>query len=323
MGSHLNVNSVFVIAPTRYLLGVILRDVGFLKGEAGFDVFVGRRTMTELRCRFSDDMTLHGLAPSTQKVYLNAFEQLAAHYHRSPDQLTEQELRDYFTYLVKKRRIAQSTLKTYIFAIKLLYTKTLQKPWPTLKLLRPRTEVKLPVVLDPDEAKRLLAVECAPVARMCATVMYSCGLRISEALNLKVNDIDSQRMVLMVRRGKGNKDRQVPLPTRTLQLLRDYWRQYRPQTWLFVGPDDGPLAADSVRYFLKKACKKAKISKRVCTHTLRHSYATNLMARGVDVRVIQVLLGHRSLKTTTVYLHLTSSVMRPVQKTINELMADL
>jgi hypothetical protein len=140
MGSHLNVNSVFVIAPTRYLLGVILRDVGFLKGEAGFDVFVGRRTMTELRCRFSDDMTLHGLAPSTQKVYLNAFEQLAAHYHRSPDQLTEQELRDYFTYLVKKRRIAQSTLKTYIFAIKLLYTKTLQKPWPTLKLLRPRTE---------------------------------------------------------------------------------------------------------------------------------------------------------------------------------------
>lgn len=278
--------------------------------------------MSELRRRFLDDMTLHGLAPTTHKVYLNAVEQLAAHYQRSPDQLSEQELRDYFTYLVKTKCIAESTLKTYIFAIKFLYTKTLQKPWPTLKLLRARKREKLPVVLDPGEAKRLLAVERSPVARMCAIVMYSCGLRISEAINLKVSDIDSQRMVLVVR-GKGNKDRQVPLPQRTLQLLRDYWRQYRPATWLFASPEGGPLADHSVRYFLQKARKDAKIRKHVRTHTLRHSYATNLMARGVDVRVIQVLLGHRSLKTTTVYLHLTSSVMRPVQETINQLMADL
>lgn len=279
--------------------------------------------MTELRRRFLDDMTLHGLAPTTHKVYLNAVVQLAAHYHRSPDQLTEQELRDYFTYIVTKTQIAQSTLKTYIFAVKFLYTKTLQKPWPTLKLLRARTREKLPVVLDPDEAQRLLAVERSPVARMCATLMYSCGLRISEALNLQVSDIDSQRMVLIVRQGKGNKDRQVPLPQRTLQLLRAYWREYRPKTWLFVTPDGRPLPDHSVRYFLKKARQDAEIRKRVSAHTLRHSYATNLMARGVDVRVIQALLGHRSLKTTTVYLHLTSSVMRPVQEAINELMADL
>lgn len=279
--------------------------------------------MTQLRHRFLEDMTLHGLAPTTHKVYVNAVEQLAAHYGRSPDRLTEQQLRDYFTYLVKDKRIAQSTLKTYIFAIKFLYTKTLEKPWPTLKLLRARTREKLPVVLDPDEVKRLLAVERSPVARMCATVMYSCGLRNSEALHLKVNDIDSRRMVLLIRQGKGNKDRQVPLPERTLQLLRDYWRQYRPKTWLFAGADGGPLPDHSVRYYLKKARKDAGIRKRVSAHTLRHSYATNLMARGVDVRVIQVLLGHRSLKTTTVYLHLTSSVMRPVQETINALMADL
>lgn len=279
--------------------------------------------MTELRRRFLDDMTLHGLAPSTHEVYLNAVAQLAAHYGRSPDQLSEQELRDYFTYLVNQKRIAQSTLKTYIFAIKFLYTKTLQKPWPTLKLLRARTREKLPVVLDPEEARRLLAVERSPVARMCAIVMYSCGLRISEALKLKVSDVDSRRMVLIVQRGKGNKDRQVPLPERTLQLLRAYWRQYRPETWLFAGADGGPLPDHSVRYYLKKARKDAGIRKRVSAHTLRHSYATNLMARGVDVRVIQVLLGHRSLKTTTVYLHLTSSVMRPVQETINQLMADL
>lgn len=279
--------------------------------------------MTQLRHRFLEDMTLHGLAPTTHNVYLNAVEQLTAHYDRSPDQLSEQELRDYFTYLVQKKRIAQSTLKTYIFAIKFLYTKTLQRPWPTLKLLRARTREKLPVVLDPEEAQRLLSVKRSPVARMCAIVMYSCGLRISEALHLKVSDIDSRRMVLLIRQGKGNKDRQVPLPERTLQLLRDYWRQYRPETWLFPGTDSGPLADHSVRYYLKKACKDAEIRKQVSAHTLRHSYATNLMARGVDVRVIQVLLGHRSLKTTTVYLHLTSSVMRPVQETINALMADL
>jgi len=279
--------------------------------------------MTELRRRFVDDMTLHGLAPTTRDVYVNAVQQLAAHYHRSPDQLGEQELRDYFTYLINKKRLAASTLHTYIFAIKFLFTKTLQKPWPTLKLLRARKREKLPVVLDPDEAKRLLAVPRSPVARMCAIVMYCCGLRISEALNLKIDDVDSKRMVLIVRRGKGNKDRQVPLPMRTLELLRAYWREYQPKTWLFTTPDGRQLPDHSVRYFLKKAREDTGIRKSVSAHTLRHSYATNLMARGVDVRVIQVLLGHRSLKTTTVYLHLTSSVMRPVQETINALMADL
>jgi integrase/recombinase XerD len=279
--------------------------------------------MTELRRRFIDDMTLHGLAPATQNVYVNAVRQLAGCYRRSPDQLSEQELRDYFTYLIKQKRLASSTLRTQVFAIKFFYAKTLQKPWPTLKILRARRREKLPVVLDPAEAKRLLAVKRSPVARMCATVMYCCGLRISEALNLKVTDIDSQRMVVIVRGGKGNKDRHIPLPRRTLDLLRDYWRQYRPETWLFLTPDGRPLADHSVRYFLKKARQDSGIRKRVSCHTLRHSYATNLMARGVDVRVIQALLGHRSLKTTTVYLHMTSSVMKSVQEAINDLMADL
>jgi len=278
---------------------------------------------TELRTRFIDDMTLHGLAPTTQNVYVNAVGQLARRYGRSPDQLSEQELRDYFTYLIKEKRLASSTLRTQVFGIKFFYAKTLQKPWPTLKILRARRREKLPVVLDPAEAKRLLAVKRSPVARMCAILMYSCGLRISEALHLKVTDIDSQRMVVIVRSGKGNKDRHIPLPRRTLELLRDYWREYRPKTWLFVTPDGRPLADHSVRYFLKKARQDTGIRKRVSCHTLRHSYATNLMAKGVDVRVIQVLLGHRSLKTTTLYLHMTSSVMKSVQEALNDLMADL
>jgi integrase/recombinase XerD len=279
--------------------------------------------MTELRRRFMDDMTLHGLAPTTQKVYVNAVRRLAGRYRRSPDQLSEQELRDYFTYLIKQKRLASSTLRTQVFAIKFFYAKTLQKPWPTLKLLRARRQEKLPVVLDPAEAKRLLAVKRSPAARMCAILMYSCGLRISEALHLKLTDIDSQRMVVIVRGGKGNKDRHIPLARRTLEILRDYWREHRPKTWLFITPDGRPLADHSVRYYLKKARQDAGIRKRVSCHTLRHSYATNLMAKGADVRIIQVLLGHRSLKTTTLYLHMTSSVMKSVQKAINELMTDL
>jgi site-specific recombinase XerD len=153
--------------------------------------------------------------------------------------------------------------------------------------------------------------------------MYCCGLRISEALNLKVTDIDSKRMVVIVRGGKGNKDRHIPLPRRTLELLREYWREHRPTTWLFTTLDGRPMADHSVRYFLKKARKDAGIRKRISCHTLRHSYATNLMAKGADVRVIQVLLGHRSLKTTTLYLHMTSSVLKSIQDAINDLMADL
>ncbi len=279
--------------------------------------------MTELRRRFMDDMTLHGMAPTTQKVYVYAVKQLAAHYGRSPDQLSEQELRDYFLYLANEKRVASSTLRLQIFAVKFLYTRTLQRPWLTLKILRGRPQQKLPVVLDPKEAKRLLAVPRSPVARLCATLMYRCGLSISEALRLEVTDIDSQRMVVIVRGGKGNKDRHIPLPRRTLELLRAYWREYQPKTWLFTTPDGRPLADHSVRYLLKKAGEDCGISARVAGHTLRHSYATNLMAQGVDVRVIQVLLGHRSLKTTTLYLHMTSSVMRSVQDSINDLMGDL
>jgi integrase/recombinase XerD len=279
--------------------------------------------MTELRNRMIADMKLHGLAPGTQKVYVKAVQRLAGHYHRAPDQLSEQELREYFTYLVDKKQVPSSTLRTEIFGVKFLFDKTLQRPWPTLKFLRARRRAKLPVVLDREEAHRLIGLIRCPTVRICATMMYSCGLRISEALGLEVRDIDSQRMVVVVRAGKGNKDRHVPLPRRTLELLRDYWRAYRPQTRLLITKDGRPLADHRVRYFLKKALKQSGIRKPVSCHTLRHSYATNLMAQGVDVRAIQCLLGHRSLKTTTLYLHMTQSVIQSVQDAVNELMADL
>ena len=279
--------------------------------------------MTELRRRMMADMQLHGLAPGTQKVYVKAVQRLAGHYRRSPDQLSEQALRDYFSYLVQEKKVPSSTLRTEIFGVKFLFAKTLQRPWPTLKFLRARPSHKLPVVLDRQEVHRLLGLIHCPAVRMCATMMYSCGLRISEALGLEVTDIDSARMVVIVRAGKGNKDRHIPLSRRTLELLRDDWRAYRPRTSLLVTKDGRPLADHRVRYFLKQAVRHSGTGKRISCHTLRHSYATNLMERGLDVRVIQGLLGHRSLKTTTLYLHMTQSVMQSVQDAVNDLTSDL
>jgi len=281
--------------------------------------------MSELRNRMMADMQLHGLAPGTQKVYLDAVERLARHYQRSPDRLSEQNLRDYFTYLVEKKRIGHGTLKTQIFGVKFLFDKTLQRPWPTLRFLRARPRAKLPVVLDRQEAQRLIGLIECPSARMCVTLTYSCGLRISEALGLRVSDIDSARMVLVVRAGKGNKDRHVPLPQRTLELLREYWCLYKPSAkqHLLITEDGHRLSYNRARHFLKKAVKQSGIAKRISHHTMRHSYATNLMEQGLDVRVIQGLLGHRSLKTTTLYLHITESVKQSAQAAVNDLTADL
>lgn len=281
--------------------------------------------MTELRTRMAADLKLHGLAPGTQKVYLDAVSRLAQHYQRSPDQLSEQDLRDYFTYLVEKKKVSQGTLRTQIFGVKFLFDKTLQRSWPTLRFLRARPRAKLPVVLDREEVQRLIGLIECPSARMCVILTYSCGLRISEALGLRVCDIDSARMVLIVRAGKGNKDRHVPLPKRTLELLRIYWCLYKPvvKQPLLVTECGRPLSYDRARHFLKQAVKKSGIGKRVSNHTMRHSYATNLMEQGVDVRVIQGLLGHRSLKTTTLYLHITQSVRQSVQSAVNDLTADL
>lgn len=279
--------------------------------------------MSDLRRRMIEDMKLHGLAPSTQKVYLKAVERIAKHFRRAPDQLSEQDLREYFSYLVEEKKIANTTLRTQIFGVKFLFDKTLQRSWPTLKFLRARPRAKLPVVLDRQEAEQLIKLIRCPVVKMAVTLMYSCGLRISEVLALRVSDVDSSRMVLVVRAGKGNRDRHVPLPQRTLQLLREYWLVYRPQEQLLVTEDGRPLADHRIRYYLKRVRKQSGIAKRFSAHTFRHTYATNLMELGLDLRVIQGLLGHRSLKTTTLYLHMSQVVMQSVQTAVDDLSSGL
>jgi len=282
--------------------------------------------MTELRCRMIQDMQLHGLAAGTQQKYLEAIENLAAHFNKSPDLLSEQEIRDYFLHLTQVRRLAHSTVRIRLFAVKFLFLKTLNRSLPVLHLLRVPCPRKLPEVLSQQEVRQLLGRVRRPVAKMSLTLMYACGLRVSEANHLRPTDIDSQRMVVRVRAGKGQKDREVPLPPKVLQQLRAYWVQDHPTgcPWLFPARDPAlPLANNSVRRCLQSAARGCGILKRIACHTLRHSYATHLLEQAVDIRVIQGLLGHSSLRTTVVYLHLTQATMKAVQATIDQLMNDL
>ena len=280
--------------------------------------------MTELRRRMTQDMELHGLAPATQQRYVEAVKNLAAHYHRSPDQLSEQEVREFFVHLTKTRHLGHSILHVYLCAIKFLLQKTLNRPWPVLNLIRVRKLQKLPAVLSRQEVRLLLRRVRRPAAKMSLTMMYACGLRVSEATHLQAGDIDSRRMVVHVRSGKGQKDRDVPLPRAVLEQLRAYWLRLRPRQWLFACHNPLlPLAASSARRSLVAALRGSGITKHVSCHTLRHSYATHLLEEGVDLRVIQGLLGHRSLRSTFVYLHLTQATMKAVQGSVDELMADL
>jgi site-specific recombinase XerD len=193
-----------------------------------------------------------------------------------------------------------------------------------LNLLRIPTHKKLPVILSRDEVRSLLGHIRRPVARLTSLMMYSCGLRVSEATHLRPRQIDSRRMVVCVRNGKGYKDRYVPLPQRTLELLRAYWREHRPDDWLFPSKDrSGPIQRAGVLKCIKAAVPHAGIAKNVSCHTLRHSYATHLLEAGMDLRIIQGLLGHRSPRTTLLYVHLTQSTMKTVHRSINDLMGNL
>lgn len=280
--------------------------------------------MTELRQRMIQDMRLHGLSEGTQEVYVRAVRNLAEHYNRSPDQLTEDEVREFLIHLTQTKKLARSTVRVHVFAIKFLYRMTLKRDWGVLRLVRVKKPKRLPVILSPQEVWRLLQLIRRPQARMSCMMMYACGLRVSEATRLQASDIDSRRMVVCVRHGKGDKDRHVPLPDRVLTLLRAYWAAHHPASWLFPSRNGhSPISRKAVDVCLKAALKEGGINKRASCHTLRHSYATRLMEAGVNLRVIQALLGHQSLKSTMIYVHLTPPVMKEVHQTINELMADL
>jgi site-specific recombinase XerD len=281
--------------------------------------------MTELRKHMIEDMQLRGLSASTQEQYVHAVKQLAQHFHRSPDQLSDEDLREYFLYLANEKKLARSTTTIALCGIRFLYQRTLHQQWPTLELVRPAYEYKLPVVLSHDEVLRILAEVQVPKYRTCLATIYSCGLRLEEGLHLRVSDVDSARMMLLIH-GKGKKDRYVPLPERTLELLRQHWRAERPAEWMFASPRRGnryPVSAGALDPAFRKAVKASGIGKAAHIHTLRHSYATHLLEAGVNLRIIQDNLGHRSARTTQIYTHLTREVRDQITNPLNQLMQDL
>lgn len=280
--------------------------------------------MTELRRRMLEDLELYGLSESTQSSYTKSVEKLAVFYDRSPDLLTEEEIRQFFLHLIKEKQLARSTITIYLSGIKFFYEKTLERPWPVFKLIRPKKRMKLPEVLGLEEVRELLSLVRKPLYRMALTTIYSCGLRLSEGTGLHVNDIDSKRMVVRIQDSKWGKDRYVPLPDRTLELLREYWVVERPHPWLFPGQNhQNRVSNNSMQRAFRATLKQSGIDKQVTIHSLRHSYATHLFEHGVDLRVIQEILGHKSQKTTSIYIHLTKNMIANLNTTINHLMSDL
>jgi integrase/recombinase XerD len=287
------------------------------------------RQTTALRQRMLQDLQLAGLRERTQEAYLRAVRQLADHFHTPPDRLSEPQVRDYFLHLKNDREFASGSLGIAYSGIKFFYSHTTPRDWPTLQRLRVRKDKKLPDVLSVDEVRRLIDAVRTDHNRAYFWTVYSLGLRLEEGLHLQVGDIDSARMMVHVHRGKGAKDRYVPLPRRTLKVLRQYWATHRHPEWLFpaTGRDgqqtataDGPMARSSVQNAMRRVVQGLKIHKAISVHSLRHSYATHLLEAGVNLRLIQQYLGHSSLQTTMVYLHLTSASQEQAVARIEALM---
>ena len=262
--------------------------------------------MSYLGRKMQEDLKLRGLSKKTQSAYLREVRKLKEFYQKSPDSITEQELRKYFLYYSQELNVSESLFTQAICAIKFFYTKTIDRNWKTFQIVRPQKQKRLPVILNKEEIKKVLDANVIPNLkhRCILTVIYSGGLRIGEACRLKISDIDSKSMVIKITWGKGNKDRYTVLANQALMLLRQYYRSYRPEDWLFPGvPSTKHICERSVELIFKKACEKSGINKDVTVHSLRHSFATHLMESGVNLRYIQNLLGHSSIRTTVVYTH--------------------
>jgi site-specific recombinase XerD len=277
------------------------------------------------------DLQLAGLAEGTQQAYLRAVRQLAAHFRKPPDQITEHEVREYLVFLKDEREYSPSSLKIAASGIIFFYTHTVPRDWLTFKNLHIPRPQSLPDVLSLAEVRRLIDAVYTPHNKAFFWTVYSLGLRLQEGLNLQVGDIDSARMVVHVHRGKGSKDRYVPLPSRTLTVLRQYWVTHRNPVWLFpaTGRDHTeahaatePMARSSVHGAMKRVVQEVGFRKRITIHTLRHSYATHLLEAGVNLRLIQQYLGHSSLQATTIYLHLTSLGQEQARATIEAMMSE-
>ena len=267
--------------------------------------------MTSLRQRMLEDMQVRRLSPFTQRTYVETVARFARYFKRSPERLGPEQIRAYQVYLSTERGLATSSLLVAVSALRFLYRVTLQKRWSFDDVIpAPKKPQALPVVLSPQEVVQFLDAVKPAKHRAILTACYAAGLRISEAIALTVSAIDSERMVLHIAKGKGQKDRYVMLSPKLLAILRDWWKVQRPRHWLFPGErPEAPITRSAVQLACGIASRRARLGKAVTPHLLRHSFAVHLLEAGTDLRTIQLLLGHRSLQTTARYLRVATTTV--------------
>lgn len=265
--------------------------------------------MTRLRQMMLEELQRRNYSKLTIESYLHAVEDFAGYFGQSPDQLNQEHIRQYHLHLIEDRKFAVNTIVARIAALRFFFVKTLRRPYQREDLPSPKRPKRLPSVLSQEEVARLIDAAGNLFHYAILMTLYATGLRRAELCRLRVSDIDSQRMVVHVHKGKGNRDRDVPLTPKLLDTLRTYWRWKKPNDWLFPSrgiPDaTRPISTKAVYFVVQQSAKRAGLDKRISPHTFRHSWATHLLENGTDLRTIQMLLGHADLEHTTVYLHLS------------------
>jgi integrase/recombinase XerD len=279
--------------------------------------------MTTLRKRMLEELQRRNYSSETIRAYLFAVKDFSTYVGKRPDLLREEHLRQYQLHLLNDRKLTVDTIIGRIAALRFFFVKVLRRRYREIDLVYPKRSERLPVILSEEEVARLIESAATSYHRVILMTLYGTGLRREELCRLKVTDVDSQRMVLHVRQGKGRKDRDVTLSPRLLEVLRDYWKWRKPKTYLFPSYHskrrEQPISSRTVYYAVSEAARRAGIQKKVYPHLLRHSWATHLLERGTDLKTIQIQLGHFDLEATTIYLHLSQRHLQSIHNPIEAL----
>ena len=281
--------------------------------------------MTHLRKMMLEELQRRNYSQHTTRCYIRTVEDFARRFNRAPDRLGPRHIREYQAELFQKRKLSPGSVSRDLAALRFFYTKTLKKSWSVAETPYPKKVFHLPLILSQQEVARLIDAASTPYHRILLMTLYATGVRNAELTHLKVSDIDSQRMVIHIQGGKGRRDRDVMLSPKLLQELRQHWRRLprKPSVWLFPGnrhhSSDQPIDTKTVWHACQKAARRAGIKKQVHPHTIRHCFATHLLEAGADLRTIQILLGHRDLKETTIYLHLSERHLQATASPLDSL----
>jgi integrase/recombinase XerD len=282
--------------------------------------------VTQLRKAMLEELQRRNLSPITTRIYLRCVEEFARYYKKSPDQLGPEHIRQYQAHLFTERKLSAIAVDQQVSGLRFFFLHTLKRPWMLEGMARPKHATRLPEVLSREEVERLIQGAASRLHRTWLLILYGTGIRREELVRLNVADIDSGRMLIHIRQGKGRKDREVILSPRLLDELRDYWRwvQPKPETYLFPNQDprqngEGHMSGKTVFDAVQQAARRAGIDKHVHPHTLRHSFACHLLESGADLRTIQLLLGHADVTTTTRYLNLSERHLRAAPSPLDSL----